>query len=206
MPTILYLLRHGTTVSNIEQRYYGQQESALTDEGIKQAKELAAELSSLPFAAVYSSELSRSYDTALEIANHHGLKVQKEPGLRERNYGTWEKASFQDLRDKQSDLYEQWMEHPKLAKIPGAETLEQLQKRAVVVIERIIKEHEGKTIAVVGHGGVNRGILFHYLGLDLDNFWHIRQSNCCINIIEFGQMPRITLLNGWNQTPSIGVY
>ena len=93
-------------------------------------------------------------------------------------------------------LYEKWLVEPDRIIIPGAETLMQLQKRAIKTLKSIIKKN--KTVLIVGHGGINRTILFHYMGIDLNHFWKIKQDNCCINIIEFkgpDMTPRVALLN-----------
>jgi len=86
-----------------------------------------------------------------------------------------------------------------------------MQERGVSAIEKLIAKHPGQTICVVGHGGINRCILFHYMNLWLDNFWRIRQDNCCINIIEFDSHPMVALLNstwflGERRISKVGIY
>jgi len=195
MTTKLFLIRHGETQANLEQRYQGQGNSALSELGIREAKDLAAALKSEAFSAVYSSDLVRSLETAKIIAREHKLTPTALPGLKERFYGKWEGLTFDEIKKKYAKTYESWLEAPAKTKIPGAETLEELQQRGVRAVEQIIKRNEDKTVCVVGHGGLNRVILFHYMNLDLNNFWRIRQDNCCINIIEFSNIPSVMLLN-----------
>ena len=193
--TRLFLFRHGETQSNIEQRYQGKSNSHLTELGIKESNLLSDALKNIPFKAIYSSTLDRSNETAKIIAGPHNLDVTKVDGLKERDYGDWENLTFTDIKEKYSDIYEEWLKDPGLAKIPKAESLKDLQARGVKAIESIVKKHKGETIAVIGHGGINRVILFHYMNLDLDNFWRIKQDNCSINIIEFNRIPIVLLLN-----------
>ena len=193
--TKLFLMRHGETLANIEQVYQGQGDSPLSELGASEAKELAATLKKERFSAVYSSTLSRSYETASIIAEPHKVKAQKIPGLIERYYGAWEGMTFEEIRKKYSKIYKSWLENPGKTVIPQAEALPDLQERGVAAIEALIKKHRGQTICVVGHGGINRVILFHYMNLELNNFWRIKQDNCCINIIEFGKTPVVLLLN-----------
>jgi len=193
--TRLFLLRHGETLSNIEQRYQGKNDSPLTELGIKESKLLAQALKREPLKAIYSSTQERSFETANIIAELHNLPVTKIEGLRERDYGVWENLTFEEIKQKYLELYETWLKDPAKAKIPKAENIEALQERGVKAIESLIKKHEGGTIAVIGHGGINRVILFHYMNLNLDNFWRIKQDNCCINIIEFNRVPIVMLLN-----------
>lgn len=195
MTTTLFLLRHGETLANLEQRYQGQGESALSELGIDEAKELAKSLRSIRFSAVYSSNLKRAHDTAAIIAEAHKLKAVKVPGLKERFYGEWEGLTFEEIRKRYKKTYESWLEDPAKTVIPKAETLIDLQKRGVKAIEDIVGRHKDGTICVVAHGGINRVILFHFMNLDLNNFWRIKQDNCCLNIIEFGKVPTVLLLN-----------
>ena len=195
MPTRLFLLRHGETLANLEQRYQGQGQSDLSSQGIEEAKELAKFLAREKFAAVYSSILSRSYETACFIAKPHKLGVQQVEGLAERNYGVWEDMTFEEIKKKYPQMYQSWLMDPGRTKITRAESLKAVQRRGVGAIEKIVKANKGRTVCVVGHGGLNRTILFHYMHMDLNNFWRIRQDNCCINLIEFNRIPMITLLN-----------
>jgi phosphoserine phosphatase len=195
MPTRLFLIRHGETQANLEQRYQGKGESHLSELGLEESEALSKYLATEDFCAVYSSTLSRSYETAKLIAKPHGLEVAKVPDLIERDYGIWENMKFDEIRKKFPDLYGGWLIDPGKTLIPDAEPLEEMQKRGVSAIEDLIDKHSGKTFCVVGHGGLNRGILFHYMHIDLNNFWRIRQDNTCINIIEIDHAPIVTLLN-----------
>ncbi len=211
MPTRLFLLRHGETLANINLIYQGQGDSPLSELGIKEAGSLADALKSETFSGIYASPLTRSHGTAKMIAKPHGLEVVKVPELTERYYGIFEGLSFKEIKSKYSELYEKWLNHPDQAMIPEAETLEQLQQRGIKAISRLIEEHKDRTICVVGHGGLNRTILFHYMNLGLDNFWRVRQDNCCINIIEFDRHPMVTLLNstwflGGKGISRVGIY
>lgn len=195
MPTRLFLLRHGETLSNLEQKYQGQNESHLSELGTKQSIELAKYLSKEDFKAMYSSTLSRSYETAKMIAGPHGLNVTQVPDLIERNYGEWENMRFDEIKLKYPAIYESWLINPGKTVIPGAERLEDLQARGVKAIEHIIHTHRNQTVCVVGHGGMNRAVLFSFMHMDLNNFWRIKQDNCCINLIEIDKVPMIALLN-----------
>lgn len=163
--------------------------------GVEEARQLAVSLKGEKFAGIFCSTLLRSMETARLIGEPHNIAPLPVPELVERFYGDFEGLKFTDIKQNYPEIYETWLLHPDQAKIPKAETLEELQARGVKAIEKIISRHKGKTICVVGHGGINRTILFHYMNLGLDNFWRIRQDNCCVNIIEFDRHPIVTLLN-----------
>lgn len=195
--TKIFLIRHGETESNSELRYKGQEESPLSKKGIAEAKALAKILRKVPFTAIYCSTLGRAVDTAKIISKfHHDLSPIAEEGLMERFYGDFENKTFTELKKEYPKLYKQWLHYPNQAPIPNAETLEQLQARGIKAVQKIIKKHAGKTICIVAHGGINRAILFHFLGLTLDNFFRIKQDNSCINIIEVDERgPMVALIN-----------
>ena len=193
--TKLFLLRHGETIANLELRYQGRGDSHLSELGRRESELLALALKNEPFKAVYSSTLMRSYETAKIIADLHNLQVQKIPDLVERNYGVFEGLTFEEIKKKYPDIYSNWLTTPLQTIIPNAETLEELQARGVKALGELVEKHKGETFCVVSHGGINRTILFHYMNLSLDNFWRIKQDNCCINIIEFDRVPMVVLLN-----------
>lgn len=211
MNTRLILLRHGETHSNLNLIYQGQGDSPLTELGVAEAKQLAEALRGEKFAGVYSSTLSRSHDTARIVAEKHKLEVIQIPELIERFYGVFEGLTFEDVKKKFPKDYKEWLAHPYQAKIPKSEPLDDLQKRGVAAIERILAAHQHQTVCVVGHGALNRAILFHYMNLSLENFWRIKQDNCCINIVEFDLHPMVTLLNstwflGEKRVSKVGIY
>lgn len=190
-------MRHGETEANIAQIYQGQGNSVLSKNGRHQAAAAAKFLKDMKIDAIYCSDLTRSHDTAKAVAGHHKkLKPKPLKALRERYYGCWEGLRFNEIEKKHGPLYKRWHKAPDKANIPGAETLKQLQKRAVSAVKGLMKKHRGQTVLIVGHGGINRTILFHFLGMPLKNFWKIKQDNCCINIIEPGSKGhKVTLLN-----------
>lgn len=192
----ILLMRHGRTLANIEQIYQGQGDSPLSELGIKQAKAASKFLAHTKIDEVYSSDLTRSFETAALVAKPHKRSVVKVRGLRERFYGKWEGMRFDEIERKYNKLYKKWMAMPNKARIPGAEPLKDLQKRGIAAVKAITKGKKDKTILIVGHGGINRTILFHFLGMDLNDFWNIKQDNCCMNVIEFDEERiRVSLLN-----------
>ncbi|MBU0686575.1 MAG: histidine phosphatase family protein [Candidatus Margulisbacteria bacterium] len=196
MPANLYLIRHGETKSNVDLRYQGSGDSLLTENGIEAARELSEHFKDLNFKGIYCSDLTRGLETAKIIAQHHPVSPTVIPKLQERHYGDWEGLNFKEIEKKYPGLYDSWLKNPAKAKIPKAETLEAMQKRGIAALKSILKKHTNNSdnILIVGHGGMNRIILFYFLGLDLNCFWRIRQSNCCVNIIEFGKKRNVVAL------------
>jgi len=189
-------MRHGETESNILQIYQGQGDGILSKKGKLQAQAASKYFAKKNFDAIYCSDLSRSINTAKIVGKKHKVPIKISKDLRERFYGDWEGLRFNEIDKNFKKLYRFWLKNPNKAKIPYAETLLELQKRGVRAIKKIVKKEKGKTVLIVGHGGINRAIIFFFLGLDLNSFWKISQNNCCYNVIEFKKpYPRVTVIN-----------
>jgi broad specificity phosphatase PhoE len=158
-PTTFYLVRHGESEGNAARVFTGQLDSPLTARGRRQAEAVAEELAKVNFDRIVSSDLSRTRDTAEVIAKRQGIPVEIIPELREINVGDRTGTSFDEARglpNWSDDGFVAW---------PGGETLDQVLARTLGAIERLTRESAGKTILIVGHGGVNRILLSFFLGI-----------------------------------------
>ena len=81
---------------------------------------------------------------------------------------------------------------------PGdGESIAQLSQRVIACLEKILHDQKGKHFLILGHGGVNRVILCHTLGLELSRFFRLQQDYGCLNIIDYyPDSPQVKLLNG----------
>jgi len=72
-----------------------------------------------------------------------------------------------------------------------------LRDRVIEALGRILDHHQGANVLVAAHGGVNRVILCHVMGIPLENIFRIEQDHGAVNIIEFWDMyPVVKLVNG----------
>ncbi len=148
-------------------------------------------------AAIYCSDLQRAVKSAEIIAEPHGLTPIRIPALRERNFGIWEGMSFNEIKGKYPAEFEAWAGNPlKYSPIGGESTIE-VKGRVVEAVRKIIDVHIGENISIIAHGGVNRIILCHVMGIPLENIFRIEQDYGAVNIIEFwDKYPVVKLLNG----------
>jgi len=142
--TTLLLIRHGQTDWNSQGRVQGHINIPLNEQGLAQAKDLAKkmELKHPDLAVIYSSDLDRAYETAMETAKKFDLSVEKRPLLRECHYGLADGLTYQEKDSR-------WG-HGGL--IPGAETADELLQRVQADLIEIASKHPGKKIAVFSHG------------------------------------------------------
>jgi phosphoserine phosphatase len=197
--TRVYLIRHGQSEWNEQGRYQGQTDSALSALGRRQAFFLAEALADVPLCAVYSSRLVRAYDTAATIAARHRLPVVTLELLREIRLGEWEGLTEAEITARHGPVVAAWRRNAgDIVPGGGGETLTELRVRGLRALREMLRLHRGETIAAVGHGGLNKMILLTVLGSPTSRYWHLRQDNGAINILEFG--PNRTSIVVLNET------
>lgn len=183
--TSIYLVRHGQTAWNKEEIFRGRTDIPLDETGLKQA-ELAGEFfKEMKIEGIYSSPLSRAFQTAEKIAAFHSLKIQPSGGLIDMSFGNWEGRPHQEVREMDGDRYRQWREEPHLAKLPGGETIEDVRTRAMAALDEVMKTHPEGNIVLVSHRVVNKVLLCGILGIDNSHFWQITQDTAAINLIQY---------------------
>jgi alpha-ribazole phosphatase/probable phosphoglycerate mutase len=194
----IYLIRHGQ-VQNYEQiPVYGSTDVELTKVGEYQMEHLAERLRLTQIQAVYSSDLKRSALGARIIGRHHDVPLTALPELREMHFGAWEGLNLEEVRSKYPDELDiRKSDLVDYAPPEGGESARQLAERVMPCIRKIMSENEGGDILLVAHGGVNRVILCHALGMDLKNIFNLRQDYGCLNIIDyFPDSTQVRLMNG----------
>jgi len=195
--TRLYLVRHGQVVNFSEGVYNGQKDVDMTETGLRQMEAVAARLRKENLTGVYCSDLIRAKRGAEIIAAEHDLRPETYSTLRELNIGLWEGLTPEEIdaqfpgalnkRRKRLDDY----------RIPGGESIRDLDKRVIPTLKGILHANYGKSIVVVAHGGVNRVILADAMNLALRYFYSLEQDYGCLNIIEyFSDCAVIKLMNG----------
>ncbi|MDY6770115.1 MAG: histidine phosphatase family protein [Candidatus Nanohaloarchaea archaeon] len=178
--TRILLARHGETDHNRDEILQGHTDVDLNEAGREQARRLAEHLAEEDVAAVYTSDLARARKTAEIVGVEHGLEPESLQALRERTYG--------ELEGEPRDTRRDHIDHPDELdelKPDGGEDVDDVRGRVRPVINDIRREHGGDTVVLVGHGWVNRAILTAALGADSGRAHAIRQSNACVNELEY---------------------
>jgi broad specificity phosphatase PhoE len=148
--TSLYLVRHGETDWNAQRRIQGTTDIPLNATGRSQAVTTGRLLARRSWNGIYSSPLSRAYDTANIIAGELGMS---EPGrvdaIVERNYGEAEGLNWEEI-DRM---------FPGDTLVPGREARDQVAHRVLPALVTLAQERQGESLIVVSHGGVIRSVL-----------------------------------------------
>ncbi len=186
MITTVYLIRHGETYWNLEQRLQGQLDSDLTAEGIRQAERIANKLEGIFFDALYSSDLKRAMHTANIISKcikHEPILYDER--LRERNFGLFQGYTWQEITDKYPCEAASELSGDPMNKVPGGESKFQLLERAKSFFSDILIKHAGKRILVISHGGIINVWTKHVLQVPLNKPRRFSLDNAAVHVFEF---------------------
>lgn len=185
MTTVL-LIRHGRTTANASGMLAGRTPGIELDErGRAQAEALATRIAAVPLAAVVSSPLERTRQTAEALtAARPDVPLRLDDQLTECDYGHW---SGRDLKTLAKEpLWKTVQAHPAAAVFPGGEAMAAMSARAVTAIRRWNTElGDHATYAVVTHGDIIKAIAADALGMHLDLFQRLQVDPCSVTVIRY---------------------
>jgi broad specificity phosphatase PhoE len=205
MLTRLFLCRHGEPDETVRGQICGALDVGLSPRGVEQANLLAVALAPEPLVAVYSSPQRRALDTARPIAAEHDGAVLEHAGLREIDFGAFEGLSHDEAAARYPDLYRSWLEQPARVRFPGGECCADVRARAVGALGEILGRHEGRSLAVVAHGGVIRALLADCLRMSPEAMFRLDQRYGGVNVVDWlDGIPVVRLLNADQAMLAVG--
>jgi broad specificity phosphatase PhoE len=167
----LFLLRHAETEWNAQGRCQGVTDLDLSAAGRRQARRIADRLREETVDAVYSSDLKRARNTAVEVARPLRLTVRTDADLRELDHGAFEGLTFVEIRTGFPDFMERWQSRPAGVILPRGEGLTDVARRAWSSLERIARSHlPTETVLVVTHHFPIAAVLCKISGTPLDEY------------------------------------
>jgi len=192
-PATIYLLRHGHSTANAKSILAGRDASvSLSPRGIEQAQAVMHELGERKFAKIYSSPMPRCLETLRPLAGKSKLKIEKDDGLIEMEYGDWSGKKLLALSRKK--MWSEIQARPSLVRFPNGESFLEMQGRALESVKSLAIP--GAEILVCSHGDVIKAIVAGLVGLHLDNFQRLTIDPASITVIElFADSAQIRLMN-----------
>ena len=195
MSTRLYLVRHGATQSTAEDRFSGAEDVNLSEEGRIQAMRLSERLADDNIAAVFTSPLTRTMDTARILAGPHGLFPIPKDGLREISHGHWEGKSRKEVETQFLKEYNAWEADPFTVAPKEGESGLTVLARALPVVREVIEQYEGQNVLVVSHKATIRILVSSLLGFEMRGYRdRLDQAPAGLNILDFKDPVRARLM------------
>lgn len=218
--TRVIIVRHGQSSYNTEKRIQGRTDvSRLTEKGRIDSSKVGKALKNITFKAIYSSPLQRAKDTAEAI--HRELIIHSEQSpvpqtsdkLLEIDLPAWQGMLSSEVKEKFSEDYRIWHEKPQELQMLVKDSEGTTEHYPVLALydqarqfwEEVLSRHQGETILVVGHNGINRALISTALSIPPSRYHSIQQSNCGVSVLNFsGGLGNPVQLESLNQTQHLG--
>jgi len=187
--TTLVLVRHGVTPHTREKRFSGGLGGAnpgLSDEGRSQIRQTAEWI--LPLAeqsaAVVSSPVRRTLESAEILADTLGTAVDVEPGFAEVEFGHWDGLTFAEVMERFPEELERW--RGSLDTAPeGGESFRAVEKRVLDALARLRERFAGRTVVVVSHVTPIKILIAHAVGAPLEAVYRMELAPASVTMVSY---------------------
>ncbi len=177
----VFVARHGEAV--YESELLSDAGGWLSPLGRDQARMLGESVSGERIARVWTSDMARAVQTGEIVAGVLGVDVIVRKGLRE--FGVGDAAGTTGDPDPFAATFTAWLAGDLTARIPGAESGEEVVQRYAAVLEEIADEHRGESVLVISHGGVMSMALSALArNLSLSHSRDLPMPNCGVVALE----------------------
>lgn len=198
--TLILLVRHGQTPTTgrvLPGRAPGLH---LSEAGVEQARRVAERLAVLPIAAIYSSPLERTLETARPTSAQTGVPVLEDDGLLEGDFGNWTGAELADLYRKPE--WKTVQQRPSAFRFPEGESFVEIRDRMTATLERLRHAHDGGTVVCFSHADLIRVAVSDAMGTPLDRFQRLSIGPCSVSALSYqdGRDPVVLTVNSTQDT------
>jgi len=154
----IFLIRHGETTGDLENRYGGSYDDNLTEKGREQLAQTATQVADKGIEIIFHSPLTRARESAEVISEAINCPITQWDGLEERHYGVLTGLTKQEALEKYPEAVEAHKDP--MNTDPDGESFEDFNDRVVATFEEI-KKQPYETISILAHGGSLKRILSH---------------------------------------------
>jgi probable phosphoglycerate mutase len=179
------LVRHGETDWNGEKRIQGQIDIDLNRAGRAQARAVAEGLRGQPYAAVYSSDLLRAWNTAQIAVAGRKIAVSPAPALRERHFGVLQGVTSLEASERHPDVHRHHQARTPDYDYETGESLIVFAARVMAGLEVLAARHVGQNVLAFTHGGVLDVVYRAATGRALDVPRDFALPNAALNWVEY---------------------
>lgn len=180
----LYIIRHGETDWNKMFRLQGQSDIPLNEYGRELARITSDALQNITFDVIYSSPLSRAFETAEIMRRNRPVEIITDERLKEISFGVDEGRNKDELGEHFADFF---FAPDKFIPSEGGESYEDVCRRAADFFAERIEplRSTDRTVLIVAHGTMNKALMLHMKKIAVRDIWKGDfQKNCCVNCYE----------------------
>ncbi|MBR1572456.1 MAG: histidine phosphatase family protein [Lachnospiraceae bacterium] len=186
----LYIVRHGQTDWNKVRKLQGLTDVQLNENGRQVAIELGDRLEGdgIIFDEIFSSPLSRAYETACLIRGRQNVPIIRDERIREISFGVDEGMDYDTWMRDDNPQKVFFTEPHKYIPPQDGETIEEVRARGREFIQQVIEPLYGQAerVMIVAHGAMNKGLMCYLENNDLEHFWGDGlQNNCEASVFEY---------------------
>jgi probable phosphomutase (TIGR03848 family) len=193
-PATILLIRHGTNPKVGKGLTGWLPGVSLNDEGRFQANRVAAKLSKLPVAAIYSSPLERAVETAEPLARAKNLEISLNPDFGEVHFGDWQGKDFAEI--EVNPLWRRFNSFRSGTRAPHGESMLETQARMMRGLFALGEKHPGEVVAVFSHADAIKSALTYLLGIPLDFHLRLEILPASISTVDlFEDIPVVRSIN-----------
>lgn len=176
---MLYIMRHGRTVWNMEHKLQGKTDVPLSEAGRPVVEQAAAAYRDTHIDVCYCSPLIRAVETAEIVLRGREIPIITDVRLEEMGFGICEGTT--DFQDNPDNPIYPLFAAPETYRIPveGGESLGDLYARTGAFLKEVIEPQlrQGKDILIVGHGAMNASIVCQIKDIPVKDFWSVKMKN-----------------------------
>ncbi len=186
---MVYLVRHGESVANLNKKFSGITDVELSENGRKQARAAGQSLKGEKISHVYSSTLKRARDTARIICGEIGFdehSIITEDCLVEVDFGVFENLTWDEIYANYREESEKWMEQQHRYIFPEGEGYDDIISRISAFMDNVPDNS-----LVVTHFGVIQAVMLYLKIANDENLWETVISNCDILVINDAKFEKI---------------
>ncbi|SHL22348.1 phosphoglycerate mutase [Chitinophaga jiangningensis] len=173
MSVKLFLIRHGQSLWNLENRFTGWKDIDLSEKGVQEATEAGKELRGEQIDIAFTSTLIRAQhtlDLVLQNSGETGIPVVINKALNERSYGDLEGLNKADTAAQYGEAQVHIWRRSFSTRPPGGESLEDTYNRVIPYFMHTILPHmeAAENVLIVAHGNSLRALVMFIDNLTQD--------------------------------------
>ena len=180
----IYLVRHGVTSWNQQQRLQGLRDIPLNASGMRQSRRLAEWHQKNSSIRVVSSPLARARRTAQILVGPRCPAPLADDRLREIDHGAWTGVRLATIERRFPHEFATWNACPQKLALSNSESLSAVYQRCTHILKDIITSDSKNDVAVVSHGVVNALLLCAAVGACLGRIREFSFANAAVSVLK----------------------